>query len=108
MGFEPGLFPDDETLIREAIGGGPTMRGVTLDRLGEGSVRLNLPERYVPFAEGHFPTPSGKCEFYSERMKADGLDPLPTYIPPREDPQTRPDLAACTRCSCSARRAPIS
>ena len=27
-------------------------------------------------------------------MKADGLDPLPTYIPPREDPQTRPDLAA--------------
>ena len=27
-------------------------------------------------------------------MKADGLDPLPTYIPPLEDPQTRPDLAA--------------
>ena len=26
-------------------------------------------------------------------MKADGLDPLPTYTPPREDPQTRPDLA---------------
>ena len=71
------------------------MRGITLDRLrAEGSIRLNLPERYAPFAEGHFPTPSGKCELYSERMKADGLDPLPTYIPPREDPQTRPDLAA--------------
>ena len=26
-------------------------------------------------------------------MLADGLDPLPTYIPPREDPRTRPDLA---------------
>ena len=26
-------------------------------------------------------------------MKANGLDPLPTYIPPHEDPQTRPDLA---------------
>ena len=95
LGFEPELFPDDETLIRQALGDGPTMRGVTLDRLrAEGSIRLNLPERYIPFAEGRFPTPSGKCEFYSERMKADGLDPLPTYTPPREDPQTRPDLAA--------------
>jgi anaerobic selenocysteine-containing dehydrogenase len=27
-------------------------------------------------------------------MRADGLDPLPTYIPPREDPQTNPGLAA--------------
>ena len=27
-------------------------------------------------------------------MKADGLDPLPTYTPPIEDPQSRPDLAA--------------
>ena len=27
-------------------------------------------------------------------MKADGLDPLPTYTPPGEDPQTRPELAA--------------
>ena len=60
----------------------------------EGSVRLNLPAGYAPFADGVFPTPSGKCELYSERMKADGLDPLPTYIPPLEDPQTRPAQAA--------------
>jgi len=60
----------------------------------EASIRLDLPDRYAPFADGIFPTPSGKCELYSERMKADGLDPLPTYTPPREDPQTRPDLAA--------------
>ena len=33
LGFEPELFPDDETLIREALGDGPTMRGITLDRL---------------------------------------------------------------------------
>ena len=57
-------------------------------------MRLNVPECFAPFADGVFPTPSGKCELYSERMKADGLDPLPTYIPPHEDPQTRPDLAA--------------
>ena len=95
LGFEPELFPDDEALIREALDGGPTMRGVTLERLeAEGSVRLDLPDTFVPFADGRFPTPSGQCELYCERMAAAGLDPLPTYTPPREDPQTRPDLAA--------------
>ena len=94
LGFEESLFPDDETLIKEALDGGPSLEGITLERLQvEGSIRLNLPANYAPFAEGRFPTSSGKCELYSERMKADGLDPLPTYIPPREDPQTRPDLA---------------
>ena len=33
-------------------------------------------------------------QLYSERMALAGFDPLPTYIPPHEDPQTRPDLAA--------------
>ncbi len=92
--FEPELFPDDEALIREALDGGPTVVGITLERLREaGSIRLNLPENYTPLADGRFPTPSGKCELYSERMLADGLDPLPNYTPPLEDPQTRPDLA---------------
>ncbi len=27
-------------------------------------------------------------------LAAQGIDPLPTYTPPHEDPQTRPDLAA--------------
>ncbi|MDR3633382.1 MAG: molybdopterin oxidoreductase family protein [Isosphaeraceae bacterium] len=95
LGFEQALFPDDETLMREALDGGPSVEGITLDRLrAEGSVRLSIPMRYAPFAHGRFPTPSGMCELYSERMKADGLDPLPTYIPPREDPLTRPALAA--------------
>jgi anaerobic selenocysteine-containing dehydrogenase len=95
MGFEPELFPDDQALMREALEGGPALAGLTLERLqAEGSVRLNLPPDYAPFAAGVFPTPSGKCELYSERMKADGLDPLPTYIPSHEDPQTRPARAA--------------
>lgn len=95
MGFEAGLFPDDEAIIREGLDGGPAMQGITLERLrAEGAVRLNIPERFVPFAEGKFPTPSGKCELYSERMEANGLDPLPRYIPPHEDPLSRPDLAA--------------
>ena len=95
LGFESELFPDDETLIREALDGGPTTRGITLERLvEESSIRLDLPEHYAPFAEGVFPTPSGKCELYSDRMRLDGLDPLPTYSPPLEDPQARPDLAS--------------
>ncbi len=95
LGFEPELFPDDETLIREALDGGPTLAGITLERLREAEEASgsNLPDDYAPFADGRFPTPSGKCELYSERMLADGLDPLPTYTPPLEDPQTRPDLA---------------
>ena len=68
--------------------------GISVERLKrEGPLRLNLPENYTPFAEGNFGTPSGKCEFYSETMAKHGLDPLPTYTPPHEDPQTRPDLA---------------
>jgi anaerobic selenocysteine-containing dehydrogenase len=94
MGFEPDLFADDETLIHQVLNGGPTVEGITLERLKcEGFVRLNLPEVFIPFGDGRFPTPSGKCELYSETMKSHGLDPLPTYIPPHEDPQTRPDLA---------------
>lgn len=95
MNLEPELFPDDETLIREALDGGERVLGITLERLRESaSIRLNLPERYVPFAEGKYSTASGKCELYSERMLRDGFDPLPTYTPPIEDPLTRPDLAS--------------
>lgn len=106
MGFEPELFDvTDEQLAEESLEPAadspsryPPQKGFTqisLDRLKrEGPVRLNLPADYAPFAEGNFGTPSGKCEFYSDTMKQMGLDPLPNYTPPYEDPQTRPDLAA--------------
>ena len=96
LGFEPELFPDDETLIREAPRRRPDARGHhARTARGRGLGPAQPPRALTPRSPtGVFPTPSGKCELYSERMKADGLDPLPTYIPPREDPQTRPDLAA--------------
>jgi len=53
--------------------------------------KLNLPD--APFAAGGFPTPSGKCEFYSEQMRRDGLDPLPTYIAPYESVASNVELA---------------
>ena len=49
--------------------------------------------RILPFAEGGFSTPSGKCELYSSRMAEMGLDPLPDFTPPYEFPDTAPELA---------------
>ena len=57
----------------------------------KGWQKLNMPE--APFAEGGFPTPSGKCEFYSSSMARDGLDPVPAYIPPYESAASNPELA---------------
>ncbi len=97
MGMDhPALRDDDETLLRQACETTDArMSGVTLDALLEhGWVRLNIPRPWLPFVEGGFPTPSGKCEFYSERMQAMGLDPLPTFTPPYEYPDAVPDLAA--------------
>lgn len=97
MGFEPELFEvRDEALAAEALEStNKAFAGIDVPRLQrEGPIRLNVPEQYAPFAAGGFPTPSGKCELYSPRLAEQGLDPLPTYTPPREDPQTRPDLAA--------------
>ena len=34
----------------------------------------------APFAQGGFPSPSGKCEFFSARLAAQGLDGLPDYV----------------------------
>ena len=96
LGFERELFPDDETLIREVLSGGPPLEGITLERLrDEGPIRLNLSESYAPFAEGVFPTPSGKCELYSERMKADGFDPLPVVHSAARRP-AHPPRPGCT------------
>lgn len=87
MGYDDSSFAeDDEAILRNLIEAQrhPSFATVTWEALTtQGFARLNLPEPYLPFAEGNFPTPSGKCEFYSERMAADGYDPLPTYTPPQ-------------------------
>lgn len=99
--FEPGICDvSDEDLARCALwetnpeSVPPVLKGITLERLRQGPARLNLPERYAPFEHGHFPTPSGKCEFYCERIQAAGFDPLPTYLPPAESAESDPALAS--------------
>ncbi len=93
---DPCLADDDLTMIRQTLAGaGPKLRGITVETLLEqGWTRLNLPTPYLPFAEGGFRTPSGKCEFRSERLEKMGLDPLPTFTAPYENPDSAPELAA--------------
>lgn len=97
MGMDhPAMRDDDTSLIRQALdGAGPKLRGVTFeDLLERGWARLDLPGPYLPFAEGGFPTPSGRCELYSPRMAEMGLDPIPAYTPPHESAERAPELAA--------------
>ncbi len=96
MGFTEACFKDtDEDICRQAlVSTNPRMAGIEWDALKEqGWQRLNLPEQFAPFAEGNFPTPSGKCEFWSQTAVDMGLDPLPAYVPPRESAQSAPQLA---------------
>jgi anaerobic selenocysteine-containing dehydrogenase len=96
MGFDEACFAEsDESMAANAfVAGHPRMAGIDWATLkAEGWRRLNVPSPYAPFAEGNFPTPSGKCEFYSESLRRQGLDPLPTFTPPRESAVSDPALA---------------
>ncbi len=96
MGLDhPSLRDDDVTVIRQALDSkSDKLSGVTLEGLMErGWMRLNVPTPYLPFANGAFLTPSGKCEFYSARLRDMGLDPVPTFTPPYEFPDDVPALA---------------
>ena len=96
MGFtEPCLYATPEEIVRELLQTpSPLLEGVTWERLvAESAVRLTLPRRpWVPFADGRFPTGSGKIELYSEALAQQGHDPLPGWSPERESPEASPDL----------------
>jgi anaerobic selenocysteine-containing dehydrogenase len=95
MGVRHEVMRDDDvTLIQQALASNaPKLQGVSFDGLLErGWMRLNVPTPYLPYADGAFTTPSGKCELHSERMAALGFDPLPDYIPPYESVERDPAL----------------
>ena len=76
MGFTEACFlDDDETLCRAAFGDRIDFQTL----LSQGFATLPLPD--APFAHGGFPTTSGKCEFFSDRLAAQGLDGLPDHLP---------------------------
>lgn len=92
---DPCLRETDDEMSRQALQWDhPNLRGITYERLQrEGSLRLNVPDPYAPFAQGGFPTPSGRCELEAPSLAGLGLDTVPTFIPPRESVQTNPELA---------------
>ena len=79
MGFtDPCFVEDDMALCRVAYG-----EAVDFEQLlSKGFATLATLE--APFANGNFPTPSGKCEFFSARLAAAGLDGLPDHVPNHE------------------------
>jgi anaerobic selenocysteine-containing dehydrogenase len=92
MGYaEPWLHAEPEEIIREVLDAtrakNPRLTGITLERLqAEGTVPYHFGDEAetVPFADGRFPTPSGKVELRSSKMEALGLDPLPDHVVPDE------------------------
>ncbi|GEL40445.1 molybdopterin oxidoreductase [Methylorubrum extorquens] len=117
FGFTEPQFSMSETELMEWYldWESPKLGGIGMDHFRQhGWYRLNIgdPDTRTPHAEGNFPTPSGKCEFYSEAAVTSGnfvappfrqmyeqfqggeaLDPLPGYVPANERPETNPAQA---------------
>lgn len=88
LGFnEPWLQEDANEVIRGIVEAtachDPLLTDITVERLqAEGSIPLAIPaDQEIPFADGIFPTPSGKVEFYSAAAAAKGYDPVPGWEP---------------------------
>jgi molybdopterin guanine dinucleotide-containing S/N-oxide reductase-like protein len=95
MGFTEECFRDTpEDIIQQALAAGadghsanPEMEHITLkDLKQQGHIPLAFhrePEQhpFQPYTAGTLATPSGKVEFYSEVLAAQGVDGLPAFIP---------------------------
>lgn len=94
MGFtDPCFSESDADLAAQAIAADPRNAGIDFDALLErGWIKLAAPP--APFAHGSFPTPSGRCEFWSQSEADAGRDPLPEVLLPYESAGTTPELAA--------------
>lgn len=90
LGFDdPWLHQSADAVIDEVLRATAAhvsfLRGVTLERLrSEGAVPLRI-DSPTPFADGSFPTPSGKVELYAQALADAGLDPLPGRFRGGED-----------------------
>ncbi|MGB6975693.1 MAG: molybdopterin-dependent oxidoreductase [Terracidiphilus sp.] len=98
MGFDDACFREtEEEMIRQALRIGPDghaanqgMEHITLEALKrEGHLPLSFhrapeTEPFLPFTQGTLETPTGKVEFCSEALAAQGLDGLPAFHPPTE------------------------
>ena len=98
MGFTEACFRDTpDELIEQALAIGVDgrstnsgMEHISFDDLkAQGHIPLAFhrdPEEhpFQPYTSGKLPTTTGKIEFYSETLAAQGLDPLPAFVPNTE------------------------
>jgi anaerobic selenocysteine-containing dehydrogenase len=84
---DPRVVCSELELIEELLDNDACRRrGITSERLRDnGFLRAaEFDVGVAPFANGGFPTPSGKVELWSAAARDDGLDPLVGYTPPIE------------------------
>lgn len=93
MGFNESCFEeDDESLCRSAFNATQDMDELFAQGFTHLKSADDQPLPDAPFAEGGFPSPSGKCEFYSQRLADMGQDGLPDYIANYEVPQANAEF----------------
>ncbi len=87
MGFsEPEHYLTDEDLLANAFSDTAALGPITLDALRDaGTLRIDLPEDFRPYAHGGFATGSGKAELASSRLESLGLGRVPTFQEPEPD-----------------------
>jgi anaerobic selenocysteine-containing dehydrogenase len=80
MGYsESYLYESDIDIVKKTLQSDHEyLKGITFESLRKtGGQRLNLPDKWMPHAQGNFKTNTGKCHFYDEQIEPS----LPTYIP---------------------------
>ena len=76
MGFEePALYEDDRSIVEQTLRGSGIQE--TWKELTERGWAYIVDEPLILWADGRFPTPSGKIEIVSARAEADGHPRLP-------------------------------
>ncbi|CAN4265806.1 BisC Anaerobic dehydrogenases, typically selenocysteine-containing [Methylophilaceae bacterium] len=114
LGFEEENFKwnDTECLEHYVDWSSPACDGINLDYLKKhGYFRLNVgtKDNRAPHKEGHFPTPSGKCEFrvvgaknfvagpfrqmYEDFQPGEDIPELPDFVASKETALANPELA---------------
>jgi anaerobic selenocysteine-containing dehydrogenase len=77
---EPAVYVSAAELIGEAL-----RKNIASEEfINKPFLQTRAQPDLLPHAQGKFHTPSGKFEFYCEKMANDGLDPLPAFAPPHE------------------------
>ncbi|MEH7156516.1 molybdopterin-containing oxidoreductase family protein [Neobacillus drentensis] len=81
---DPAFLETEAEMITDALNNphNPFLDGISYPSL---TVQPYMKANVKPMFPGALPTPSGKIELYSEKMKEDGYAPLPTYIPLKDD-----------------------